>query len=1042
MSAASATLALAWGAAHGGQGVAQVELRPVIAAIASLESARDPKCYATASRLEDFMYGTPLADAARREKVRLQKALILRVWQDAAARRAGGEGAGIDLDALARATGRYLSLREAAGSDPILALPGDRRIGLRYDDLRQYGTVAYALRAILAVQQDQLLGVAPRLPPLDDLAVQHLKKTVDAVTLAALKAADRGARLTGEGQVSPERLRTAWIELLGHVPAPDPLVGPAAPSPPAGLPVLRQVIRQKLASFEAYNQVSSAVFLRNLQVYFARHRWPTDPAADRAAKAVFTEAMIAFTTDLYRGAAGRARARGAASIQHEDVAEFAQAFVPHRMNEFEDATFFPRLAPADQVTLEAYDMDAFRDGGLHWRYLEAALDEAGLETEPEPDPFAAELLVENVAQYGVLVLRLAGEIAKERGERTLLAEHFPPALRTIQDRIDRHARAPAEGPGAGALASSSVAALRPTTGAAFREATAESGIRHVHASSDWLARFLRSYAVRGGDTAVLAVPQAFGGAGAAAEDLDGDGDPDLLLLSGTGNRLFANRGDGRFEDVTEASGLAWVRPEDGRPGEPRQPILADFDDDGRPDVFISYAVDDHRIYKNLGGLRFEDRTAVARLGGKGLVGGPATAADFDGDGRLDLYIGYFGQYIEGVKPTLARRNQNGLPNRLFLNRGDFTFEDATAGSGCDDRGWAQALAHTDFDRDGRQDLLVGNDFGINVWLRNLGGSRFEDVAPAYGTDKPSYTMGIGIGDLDADLHPDVYISNIVTMDKDQKYVLPSDQTPGAWDARKLAKMRVVEANDLFVSRVEGGKLVGYERSQAVGRGYEATGWAWGCGFLDFDHDGDEDLYVANGMNDYAVYSAENPYYTDPSGKPRDVRFADAGRDSNILFENRQGRLENMGEAGGAGLLANSRAVVFADLDGDGDLDMVVNNYHGPAVVYRNEVGSRAGRWLSVRLVGDPAKGGNRDAIGARLLVDLPDGRRLWREVHGSEGYLTMHPKEKHFGLGDAASVDLTVEWPGGATTVHRGLAAGRRYRIDQATGKVQVVPGR
>ena len=186
-----------------------------------------------------------------------------------------------------------------------------------------------------------------------------------------------------------------------------------------------------------------------------------------------------------------------------------------------------------------------------------------------------------------------------------------------------------------------------------------------------------------------------------------------------GTRSTSRKGTARFEDVTAKTPLNWKR-EDNTFGEPRQPIIADFDNDGKPDILIIYANDDHRLYRNEGDLQFKDVTAGSGLGGSGLIAGPATVCDINGDGLLDVYIGYFGNYVKGVLPTLDRHNLNASPNRLFLNQGNFHFKDITVDSGTDHDGWAQAMSHTDLDGDGRQDLIVGNDFGVNAYLRNLG----------------------------------------------------------------------------------------------------------------------------------------------------------------------------------------------------------------------------------------------------------------------------------------------------------------------------------
>jgi hypothetical protein len=337
-------------------------------------------------------------------------------------------------------------------------------------------------------------------------------------------------------------------------------------------------------------------------------------------------------------------------------------------------------------------------------YLNEVLSDPKYKGTLEPDPFAAELLTEGGAQMGTLILRVAGKIATAENRDRLERADLSKSVKNIQTLLDKNAALPPAKKINTTIASAPSTAPK-SSGKFFTDITATSGIKFEHRMSDWLARLIRSYSVKETET-VLAVPPAFGGSGIAAEDVNGDGFIDVLVLSGSGNALYLGDGNGHFTDVTESAGLAWKRP-DGRPGEPRQPIIADFDNDGLPDILITYADDDHRLYKNLGRLggsstniKFEDVTARANLGGKGLVGGPATALDFDKDGLLDLYIGYFGDYVHGVLPTFARRNTNGLPNKLFRNKGNFVFEDVTAGSGVDNTGWAQAINHVDFDGDG------------------------------------------------------------------------------------------------------------------------------------------------------------------------------------------------------------------------------------------------------------------------------------------------------------------------------------------------------
>jgi enediyne biosynthesis protein E4 len=1010
----------------------------IINEIDQLESVRDPKCYATANRLEDFVYGTPLEFEARAAKIALQKQFIRDIWvkASAAATAAGKTQIGVDtLRPLLQAAVPYV---QTPGGDWVVHPDDAHRTEVTARDRRQYGTVAYALRAILAVQQDAFAdGTA--LVPLDAAAVALFKESVDLITLAALQHADHATRAVNRDQIAAAALNAAWRDVAGNsgAPAPSPAHAAAPPQSAEKFATIKAIVAEKLAAFEKYNDLTMPVFLRNVQVYMSRHMWPSDPEEEKAFRGQFTETMIAWTADVMLAAEKHAKKRGHPFIRVDDVHDAVQEFEPHQLNEYEDCIYFPRLPKNEQIVIEAYDLDAFRDPGLHWFYLSEVLKDPKYKGTLEPDPFAAELLTEGGAQMGTLILRVAGNFATKDGKDRLDRSHLQRSVEAIQKLIDKNASMPPVKKPVTTIASAPSKSATAKPGAKyFTDVTAASGIRVEHRMSDWLARLIRSYTVKEGNTAVLAVPPAFGGSGIAAEDIDGDGDIDVLVLSGSGNALYLNDGKGHFTDVTQSAGLDWRRS-DGNPGEPRQPIIADFDNDGLPDILITYVDDDHRLYKNLGNAKFEDVTARTNLGGKGLVGGPATAFDFDKDGLLDLYIGYFGDYVHGVLPTFARRNTNALPDKLFRNKGNFVFEDVTAGSGVDNPGWAQSVGHLDFDNDGWEDLICGNDFGANSWYRNLGNGKFEDVSAKLGTDKPSYTMNIGITDLNRDGFPDVYISNIVTMNKDEKYVLPDAKTRLKFNPQKMANMRVVEANDLWVSSAPGGKLASYSQSQAVERGYKWTGWSWGADFFDFDNDGDDDLYLVNGMNEYAVYSSVNPYFTDAAGTQRNTIVPVAEKESPVFFVNSGGRLSEQSAQSGATPPGNARSVALFDMDGDGRLDMMVNNFNAPAILYRNETGANGNHWIKIRLTGDPSKGVTRDAIGAKIIVDTAHEKGMWREVFSTIGYLTSNPKEQHLGLGADKRADVTVIWPSGERQTFKGLAADRSYHIVQGVGVVK-----
>ncbi|TQV80225.1 CRTAC1 family protein [Aliikangiella coralliicola] len=1016
----------------GGISQAEESVDDIVNEIKALEKARDPKCYATASRLEDFMFGTPLTDEARFRKNLLQKSWAKIVWERASKIASAENKAAISQSLLMNVIAENFTFKQDEKKHWAIKFAGGQEVRINKEDKRQYSTIAYALRAILAVQQESLMDLDSTLLPLHPDAIKSLKDSLDLFSLAVLKITDAKARKKNEHDVKLASLNDVWSTLL-NLKNEELVTKPKTSKNVADLSIVRKIIQQKVESYAAYNQISNQLFVRNLQVYFARLSWPKDPEEGKRFKNLFTETMIQFANDLYKETEKIALKNGHGIIMESDVHELIQQFIPHEINEYEDAIFFPKLPRGERVNIESYDMDSFRDSGIHWRYLEFALNEPGFKAQLQPDPFALELMVENIAQFGVLSLRLAGEEGKRIGASRLKQSYFVDGLKLIQRRVTKHSMIKDKSEATAQIVSAKKRDVFVSEKTAMFSDTTESvGIDLMHRSSDWLNRLLRSYLDKGKGVGVITIPPAFGGSGVAAEDINNDGFIDLLILSGLGNKLYLNDQGKRFVDITKQSGIDWKRPEDNTPGEPRQPLIADLNNDGLQDIVITYVNDKHRVYQNLGNAKFKDLTDVANLGGADLVGGPATVADFDNDGLLDIYVTYFGHYTKGILPTLKRRNDNGLPNQLFKNTGNFKFKNVTENSNTGDTGWAQAIAHTDFNSDGRQDLIVGNDFGVNVYFENLGNGKFRNVAADLGTDKPSYTMNIGIGDLNQDLRPDIYISNIVTMNKDEKYVLPNEDTTMKFNAEKLANMRVVEANDLFLSGVDDKGNLSYELSDAVGRGYSSTGWSWDADFFDYDNDGDSDLYVLNGMNEFNLYSNENPYYTDPhSEEQKDVYIPVSTKESNVFFVNSGGKLVNQSKNSGLDLIGNSRSAAYLDFDNDGDLDIIVNNYHQEANFYTNNLNKKNNHWVKLKLIGDVANKSNRDAIGAQIILTTNDNRKIWREIHGSIGYMSVHPKMQHFGLGESQIKLAEIIWPNGQRQILENIELGKLHVIKQ-----------
>lgn len=1016
----------------------QPEADPILAALFELESVSDAKCNSTASRFEDFLFGTPLSAAAREKKTELQKDWVLDVWGRASELATSRGRSTLGSELVVGIIDNELSTRVNTNGNVTVTFASNESIELSQVRVSQYSSIAFSLRVVLAVQQDLLVSGQPRLATLDPQALNQLTASLDLVTVSALGLADRQARLLDLREVSPELLRSAWARVAPRTAratrwttalgtplasADEPTLAEPTGSPAEALHILMRLIEEKLLAYEAYNEIDRSermkLLVRNIESFYAVYPVATSPGGMTRFLGSYQTLLDRFTVDLLLRSQQAAIAKRHPLIRADDAIGAVDFLAPHELDDFEDIHFYPNLESDLQVRIESYDADSFRDLGLHWWHLRRAY-----QTAPEPplalDPFAAEILTEAVSQYAVVVLRLAGREARRLGiAPSLRVEDLEWAAKVSTERARLHRETPPRQASSEPIRSAQGPVSR---GAFFSDVTAESGVRFLHRSSPWLSEFRRQR---------VTGPPSFSGGGIAAEDIDGDGDPDLLLVGGGGNTLLLNSGSGRFEDVTDAVGL--VHPSTDRTsdrsdyGEARQPIIVDFDNDGHQDILITYANGPHRLYRNLGTGVFENVTERGGLGGKGLIAGPVAVFDFDGDGLLDIYIGYFGNYLEGALPLHDRDSRNASPNQLFRNLGDFRFTNVTAGSGTDDTGWAQAVSHTDFNGDGRQDIIVANDYGRNAFLVNRGQGRFENVAERLGLTAAYHSMNVGITDLNRDGFPDIYISNIATMVKDNKYVLPDPGKPLDFTYDRMATMLVQESNRLYMSHVEGQILRSYQVSADIERGPTSTGWAWDAEFFDLDHDGDDDLYVVNGSNEYNALASHYWEEVDERGRPR-YHHLDYDRESNVLFVNEDGKLRNRSLGSGADFRGNSRSTAYLDIEGDGDLDIAVNNFHGPATLLRND-GPKSGGWLKITLEGDPKQGVSRDAIGARLVLTSAEGLWAYRQVLGGSGYLSMNPKQQHFGTGSADAVDLDILWPNGARDQVTGLEVNASYRV-------------
>ncbi len=524
-------------------------------------------------------------------------------------------------------------------------------------------------------------------------------------------------------------------------------------------------------------------------------------------------------------------------------------------------------------------------------------------------------------------------------------------------------------------------------GSLFRDITAGSKLDFVHTVDP---------------TGKFPLPELMG-AGCAVFDADGDGRLDLYFSDfgrfggkGAKNRLYLRLADGTYRDATEESGL-------GDEGFGMGLAVGDIDNDGDLDVYVgNYGKD--ALYRNDGNGKFTDITRASGLGCKEW-GSSVAFLDYNADGLLDLFLVNYVAFDPNVRCKNPRTGEDycgpqmfaGVSDVLYRNLGGGKFENVSEKAGISSEASnGLGVVVEDFNDDGWPDVFVANDAEANhLWVNGKDGTFREEALSlgvavnANGVTEAS--MGVAVGDVDGDGRTDLFMTHLVK-----------------------------EHNTLYVR-----KDYGFEdttaRSGLGAPSFPFTGF--GTAMFDVEHDGDLDLAIANGRvlrgpviegsgpdPLFSRYAEPNQLFlSDGSGK-----FADVSKDESFCSP-----------------VGISRALVIADLDGDGDLDIVIANCKGPARIHEN-VAPKTGPWLVVRAVDKKLR---RDIYGAVILVTA--GGRMHRRIVGpGNSYLASSMIATHFGLGSATEVDrIEVRWPGGKTETYPGGATDRTITLTRGEGE-------
>jgi hypothetical protein len=543
------------------------------------------------------------------------------------------------------------------------------------------------------------------------------------------------------------------------------------------------------------------------------------------------------------------------------------------------------------------------------------------------------------------------------------------------------------------------------------------------------------------------------GNGIAVADIDSDGLLDVYLVSQVGpNGLYRNMGGGQFEDITAQAGVAVTEPIGVAAS------FADIDNDGDPDLYVTNVRSPNRLYENNGDGSFNDISASSGLDFNEHSSG-AVIFDYDRDGLLDVFLTVVGQYttdqvaevtgtVDGERvPDLTPTYYLGIEeiegevapafsghllperwrqSRLFHNDGGNRFADVTEQVGLSDQGFSGDATATDFNNDGWPDLYVLNMQGHDGYWVNEGGERFvnqsEDVFP----DTPWGAMGVKSFDYDNDGDMDMILSD---MHSDMSLNLragPDEKRKAEWlvdewgEALLQSEGRSVFGNAFFRNNGDGSFD---EVSDEVNA---ENFWPWGLSVGDLNADGWQDVFIATSMSFPFRYQVNSVLINNADGRFMDAEYvlgveprrggqlvkpwfkldcSDVDREHQEC-EGRDSEFEIWGALG-------TRSSVIFDLDDDGDVDIITNEFGSVPQVLLSNLAEQRGddlHYLKIRLVGTQS---NRDGLGAKVVVT--SGNRQWTQIHdGKSGYLSQSSIPLYFGLGDADTIDrIDVTWPSG-----------------------------